>query len=240
MNSASTSNCPIVIYPESTAVGLKRNWNDGRTPTQPGRDAIAEVDDVKYVLAVLDDIQNAPPVNAKRIYATGISNGAFMAQRLATESDRFAAIGPVIGGMAETIAEDFDPPAHVSVMMINGVDDPLVPYESGMVRFGRQELRRTVSVEAAAQSWVDHNSGNPNPEVTELPDLDPDDGTGIIRMKYTGGTDDTEVQILKINGGGHNWPNTRQYAPEILIGRTSGDIDATGELPEFFLRHPRR
>ena len=158
-----------------------------------------------------------------------------MAQRLASESKgRFAAIVCVVGGMAESVAKDFGPPAKVAVMVINGVDDPLVPYKGGKLGGRRSELGRTVSVDRIIELWVKHNGCATRPKVEQLPDNDSTDGTKSTRLTYRDSKTGKNVVLIKIDGGGHNWPGTRQYAPEFLIGKTCRDFDGTEMMLEFF------
>jgi polyhydroxybutyrate depolymerase len=59
------------------------------------------VDDVAFLDALLDDLAGAYRVDPRRVFATGMSNGAMMAYRLASElSERIAAVAPVAGTMA--------------------------------------------------------------------------------------------------------------------------------------------
>jgi polyhydroxybutyrate depolymerase len=48
------------------------------------------------------------------------------------------------------------------------------------------------------------------------------------------------VVLYRIDGGGHTWPNGRQYAPRFLVGRTTRDVDGTRAIFDFFARHVRR
>lgn len=79
-------------------------------------------DDVKFFDAMLDHLGASYAVDAKRIYASGFSNGAEMTGRLAAErSNRFAAIGCAASGLT------VDPPsldAPVSVVFSVGENDP--------------------------------------------------------------------------------------------------------------------
>ncbi len=76
-----------VVYP----AGISRRWNDGRSVN-------AGPDDVAFVRLLIDSLTRALPVDPKRIYATGISNGAGLAYRLACDlPGTFAAIAPVAG-----------------------------------------------------------------------------------------------------------------------------------------------
>ncbi len=63
------------------------------------------IDDVGYARVMLDDLARQFNIDKKRVYATGISNGAMMCYRLACElSDRIAAIAPVAGPWASPVA----------------------------------------------------------------------------------------------------------------------------------------
>ena len=56
-------------------------------------------DDIAFIGALLDAVEQSVCVDASRVYATGVSNGGGMVARLACElSDRLAAIAPVAGG----------------------------------------------------------------------------------------------------------------------------------------------
>ena len=43
---------------------------------------------------------------------------------------------------------------------------------------------------------------------------------------------------MTINGGGHTWPQGNQYLSEVIIGKTSEDINANEVVWEFFKKHP--
>ncbi len=224
----------IVVYPD----GVGRNWNDGRDIKQ-ARAQRDNVDDVAFVSAMIDSLSKEFTIDPKRIYATGISNGAFMSERLGAElSERFAAIAPVAGGMALPIAEKLNPKEPVSVILLNGTDDPLVPFKGGEVGFagGRGE---TIGVEKIIQKWVARDQCPTPPQVEMLPDADPKDGTRVERTIYTGGQKGTEVALYKIEGGGHTWPGGSQYLPKAVVGRVCRDLDGPAVIWEFFKKHPK-
>ena len=229
----------VVVYPEARAVRGKRNWNDGRTATQPGREGLADNDDVGFLSLLIATISAQYAVDPRRVYAMGISNGAFMANRLATETDLLAAIGPVIGSMAEATANDFAPPGTVSVLAINGVDDPLVPYEGGMVRFGRQELGMALPIRDTIALWARHNGCGADFEQRDLPERDKRDRTSLSYLRYSECPTGVSVGLYSVHGGGHTWPGASRYAPNFLVGRTSKEMDATTVLLEFFEQHPK-
>jgi len=123
----------LVIYPEA----VEGNWNDGR-----GIDSVRaqkeNIDDVKFVRALVYEVGKQHKIDRSRVFATGISNGGFLSHRLAAEaSDLVDGIAPVVGGMAPAIAEEFKPEYPVSVLIIQGDADPVVPIEGGEVGFGK-------------------------------------------------------------------------------------------------------
>lgn len=230
----------IVIYPQGIRNKLKSNWNDGRVHTQAGKESYAKIDDVKFIVSILTRLRENHPIDLQRIYATGVSNGAYLSQRLASEhADIFAAIAPVIGSMAESVAQHFSPSQPVSVLMLNGTDDPLVPYGGGMSKFGKTNLGLALPVDKLVHMWVSHNKNDPQPVIDMLPDSRPDDGCTIERHKYSSGPSSAEVILLKAHGGGHTSPGDRQYAPKKLIGATCYDIHASDVIVDFFAKHPK-
>ena len=106
----------VVVYPE----GLNQGFNAGRCC---GASSDTGVDDVAASLAMLDDVAARIPLDADRLYVTGFSNGGAMAYRLACETDRFAAFGPVAGGLVV----DCDDAAPASILHIHGLADSVVP-----------------------------------------------------------------------------------------------------------------
>jgi polyhydroxybutyrate depolymerase len=88
------------------------------------------VDDVSFIKALLDDLAQDFRLDAQRVCVTGMSNGAIMAYRLASElSDRIAAIAPVAGTMA---TETCEPKRQVPVIRFHGTMDEFVPIAGGI------------------------------------------------------------------------------------------------------------
>ena len=118
----------IVVYPEGTsrgALGLL-TWNASHCC---GHAMQTRVDDVGFIGALIDRLVKDHPVDPKRIYATGLSNGGMMTHRLGIElSDRFAAIAPVI---ATLFGDETRPKRPVPALMINGLLDKSVPPDGG-------------------------------------------------------------------------------------------------------------
>ncbi len=219
----------IVVYPD----GVGRTWNDGRglRTFQAQRE---KVDDVGFTAALIDSLAQRLSIDRSRVYATGISNGGHMVNRLGVElSEKIAAIAPVAATMAISIAESSRPKKPVAVIDFHGTKDEHNYWEGGGRAGGK-----TLSVPALIQWWVERNDCPRSPKTESLPDKE-DDGTRVKRETYGPGKDGVEVVLYTIEGGGHTWPGGWQYYPEERIGKTSRDINASELMWEFFARHRR-
>lgn len=217
----------VAVYPNGTGAGPFLTFNSGGVEwgllsKQP--------DDVAFVRQLLDDLATVVNVDAKRIFATGMSNGGMMCYRLAAElSERIAAIAPVAGTMAVTESK---PKRPVSVLHFHGTEDRLVPYGGPDQRVPK--FLTFKSVEDTVAAWVKLNGCHQTPLVEELPDT-VDDGTKVTRKTYRSDAG-PEVVLVTIIGGGHTWPGRK--LPFELIGRSTLDIAATDMIWDFFVRHP--
>ena len=225
----------IVAYPDA----VEHNWNDGRGLSQY-RSQRENIDDVGFITLMMDAIAGDYDIDAKRVYVTGASNGAMMSLRLGCEAaDKITAIAPVIGSMPENLVSTCRPARPVPLLMINGSDDPLVPYEGGYVHIFRKKLGKIISVPQTIDFWVVRNGCSPKPQIRLEPDIEPEDGTRVQKSVYAQCTDDAEVVLYTIKGGGHTWPGGYQYLPEFLIGKTSRDLNALEAIWNFFNGYPK-
>ncbi|HID61731.1 MAG TPA: hypothetical protein EYP49_03145 [Anaerolineae bacterium] len=106
----------IVVYPEG--LGNPQTWHVGSR---------AEGDaDLQFIRDLIAYLQVRLSIDASRIYATGISNGAQMSNRLGCDmGDVVAAIAPVSGGYAPT--EQCRPVRPVPVVAFHGTADKILP-----------------------------------------------------------------------------------------------------------------
>lgn len=215
----------VVAYPD----GVEGQWNDGRGLNQytAQRDG---VDDVAFISALVDDIARRQPIDRSRIYVTGMSNGGLMAHRIACEAPGLvAAIAPVEGVIPERTAQQCPPGgAPTPMLLIKGADAPVF-----------EQASRRYTAMATAEFWAKRNGCGSDPQVVELVDTDPNDGTRTRRVSFKGCDSGAEVVWLDVVGGGHTWPGGYQYLPQETVGRTSRDFDATEEIWRFFSAHRR-
>ena len=221
----------IAVYPNGTGLsdtvlfwnsgGRDRSRLFGRTPP----------DDVAFLGKVLDDLGTVTNVDLKRIYATGISNGGMMCYKLASEmGNRIAAIAPISGTLCQ---DDVKLKRPMSVLHFHGTDDKLVPYDGG--KSAAQQLLNCKSVDDTIKTFAKLDGCPDKPKSETLPNK-ADDGTSVERFSYGPGKDGSEVILVKINGGGHTWPDRPAFAN--LLGKATHQIDANEMMWDFFAKHP--
>jgi polyhydroxybutyrate depolymerase len=214
----------MVAYP----AGVDKNWNDGRESA-----TLPKQSDVAFVSAMIDDIQKNHPVDSRRIYATGISNGGFMTQRLACElSNKIAAFASVASTIPTPLAAQCKPNKPVPMLMINSPVDPFIPWEGGNMTRG--EGGAIVSVKQMVTFWRTNNQCSKQDIQTQKA-LVKDDTTVSI-SRYSGLQNRSDVIFARVDGGGHSWPGGNKQ-PEMLVGKTTRNLNATRFIWNFFKTH---
>jgi polyhydroxybutyrate depolymerase len=218
----------LVVYPD----GVGRNWNDGRTDVR-AKAMQEHVDDVGFLRALVRELSARYRLDAKRVYSTGISNGGFMSFRLACDAaDVFAAVAPVAANLSVDLGPQCKPSRPVSVAMLNGTEDPLVPWKGGQVGLWGIKRGEAWSSEQTFDTWATLDGCTVKSD-DQVFDNDEDDGTSVVlhvRSQCRGGT---EVRLYEIRGGGHNWPRGEKYLSERIVGRISQELDGVKEVWGF-------
>ncbi len=217
----------IAVYPNGTGKLKNRllTWNAGHCC---GYAFEEKIDDVGFIRTLIEKLQSQFNVDPKRIYATGMSNGAMMTYRLGCElSDKIAAIAPVAGTLG---TESCRPESPVSVIIFQGTADEHVLYEGGKPRkgFGKPE-RVDKSVSYAVSLWARNNGCSPVPQRQEK--------GNIVQETYTGCREGKEVILHTIKGGGHAWPGGEKG--RLQADEPTQEISATELIWDFFSRHPK-
>lgn len=218
----------IVVYPEGSGRLPHRllTWNAGHCC---GYAREQRVDDVGFVNALLDQLIASYPVDTRRIYATGMSNGGMMVHRLGIGlAHRFAAIAPVVGTV---FGDEPQPAASVSALMINGLLDENVPPQGGAAGGrGARAWDGTPARPALEQAtfWARADGCAAAPR--------PDDSGARTLWRYTC-PHHRAVELYLVKDNGHAWPGGQQ-------GSRRGDkpgssLNATDVIWAFFKAHPQ-
>jgi polyhydroxybutyrate depolymerase len=203
-------------------------WNDGS-----GRGHVPRggSDDVAFTAALLDEASRRWPVDERRVYLTGFSNGAAMAFRAAIElAGRVRAVAPVAGHLWSEPAALAHP---VSLCHVFGGADPLNPIGGGDVATPWGHTEYHPPARRSTERWA-RALGCTAPAVVER------DGAGEgVRVEIApdcaGGA---EVRYVEVADLGHVWPGGARLLPEKIGGRASSRLRGTAYIWEFFRRHP--
>ncbi len=234
-----------VVRPDGTGSRPIRNvrtWNGGGGvgdwQCTSGPACKAGEDDIGYVDELLAEVGRILPVDDRRIYATGISNGGAMTHRLACERPgRIAAIAPVGGGNQHAIAGGPCDGA-VAVLDLHGTEDPCWTYDTSALSCLQTDGKLKVGVAETMDGWAQRNGCTADAPAEEaIADADPDDGTTSVRLRWQGCAAATE--LIRIDGGGHTWPDGYQYTGSDRVGITAHDFDADVLIVDFFQAHAR-
>jgi polyhydroxybutyrate depolymerase len=217
-----------VVYPNA----INGYWNDGRS------NAPHNHDDTKFLISLIDYLVLSQNVDPMRVYVTGISNGSFMAQRLAClQTNRIAAISIVAGAMPTDLALTCRPTRPMPVILFSGTLDTFIPWQGGQMSKGVGGS--LLSPSDTAKWWATHNgclNGRSIPfDNSNNPLLD---NTKIEQLIFSGCDLNADVSFYKILGGGHTWPNGYRQ-PKWLVGSTTRRIDASVLSWNFFSSYRR-
>ena len=219
----------FVVYPQ----GFGKSWNDGR-PDRISEAHRKGIDDVGFLRALIEDLIARYPIDARRVFVTGISNGGLMSYRLACSlPDTIRAIAPVTAQIPAATEPLCRSESAVSLVVFNGTADPLVPYNGGQITVLGRQRGAVLSTDETIRIWRRKNRCSPQAATTELPDV-ADDGTRVTKIEYSRCKNESKVVLYRIEGGGHTWPGGRQYLPVRRIGRTTRDINGCDKIWQFF------
>jgi polyhydroxybutyrate depolymerase len=209
------------VFPQ----GIRKQWNDGREAQTAG------VDDVGFLHRLVTALVGRGLADPKEIYIAGVSNGGMMTFRMLCESSElFAGAATVIANMPTRIGARCAPRKPVPVVMFNGTNDPLVPYDGGGVGFlgGRGSVW---AAEETAEFMADVNACE---AVRALP-LPIGSRVQVTRLEWTLCRTGSSVTLYRMDGAGHQVPGQRSFLP-LFLGRGTRAVRAADEAFAFFRR----
>jgi poly(3-hydroxybutyrate) depolymerase len=193
----------LYVYPCGYPGLIGNAWNAGTCCLNP-----SAIDDVAFTREMLQTMQTNYLVDAKRVFVTGFSNGAMMAEILGCEAaDIFRATASVSGvvelnpGNAQgEIACDnaYNQTTHrVSTVNIHGDLDFVVPWTGDFI-LGFPDIPTNF------QDWAERNGCVGSPVVTWSK-------AQYTEQTYLNCTQQTTVRLVKNEGGGHEWPSDSNF-----------------------------
>ena len=200
----------IVVYPS----GLNNAWNANMNVS------VSTADDKGFLELLIAHFEQNFNTNPSKKYLCGFSNGAFMSNKMACESDLcFAGIATVSGTMSDTVYANCNPSQKTSVLHIHGTADAVVPY-NGAASTG-------ASVDLTLEKWRAFLGCSQTPSTSDISNANLFDLSTAQRITYAG-CGGQALEHIKVNGGGHQWPgiptwngglgtiNMDFYSPQVI------------------------
>ena len=181
----------IIAYPQ----GHENSWNAGWCC---GVAHDIGIDDVGFILQMIEQISANYSINDSKIYASGHSNGCAMTQKLANEASHVFAAG---GCMALYLLEDADPSfSPTPIIEVHGILDVVIPYSnshSSSIIFDNSLVGDEGAMKNIA-TWAEMNgcSGILPEMIEEYQDYS--------IQGYTDCDENVEVQLVTLHLADHN------------------------------------
>ncbi|MEM6767043.1 MAG: PHB depolymerase family esterase [Bacteroidota bacterium] len=197
LNTVAQTHGFAVCYPQGS--------NDtGGTPHWNSRLTISQTDDIGFLTALAEHLQQTQDLDPNRTFSCGFSNGGFMSYTMACERPGiFRAIGSVTGTMSGYTWRNRDSTTQPTpILQISGINDNVVPINGSMSTFGG--WGGAPHMDSIMNYWANFNQTQ-----TSDTSLIGPNATGI---HYQDGVNDHEVWYYKIKNFGHEWPQTNNNA----------------------------
>lgn len=188
-----------------------------------------KIDDVGFVKQVIADIKRQVNIDAKMIFATGMSNGGMLAHRLACEmADTFTAVASVAG---TDNTKYCSPSRPISVMHIHARDDTHVLFSGGAGKEAFRDESKVTDFKSVAETinrWIIRNNAEKTPKrVLEIP--------GAYGDLYTSKQNDAQIELVVTETGSHSWPGGKAVRGK----KPSKAIIANDVIWDFFMKQVR-
>jgi polyhydroxybutyrate depolymerase len=226
-----------VLTPDPVAKNAQYGWNAGMCCGLP---VTKQINDVGFLEAVIADVTRRTPVNLRRVYMTGISNGGMMSYAMAAEaSDHVAAIASVSG---QVEIPTIHPSRPVPTMEFHSINDPIALFKGNP----NKNPKLVLSVTQGVNQWVKADGCKATPDVgTEIVGAAGSISAGetATLLTYSGCQGGAKVALWRFTGSGHVWPgsplNTGPMNTWILqgVGRGIVLVNANETMWKFFSQY---
>jgi polyhydroxybutyrate depolymerase len=222
----------VSVYPNGIGIfGLLQHWNARYCC---GRAQSADIDDVAFVLSVVDDVQQTLNIDPARVFLTGFSNGGMLAQRIAaTHPDRFAAVAVLSSSIGmrkpgDPSFQQLEPASgNIPILLLHGTHDRRFPIEGGLPQKSRGDYE-FMSFEQAVTYWKVANGCATQKETAWSPN------PGVhMRTVKSEAEPRIRVDYGELDRVGHRWPGI-YFTSGLPMDHPLKDFDGTAMIWNFF------
>ncbi|MCO5234549.1 MAG: T9SS type A sorting domain-containing protein [Chitinophagales bacterium] len=200
----------ILAFPQGTDnLILGTGWNAaaGNLGIYPSE----QYNDVGFIDSLTDKMQREYPIIKEKTYLFGFSNGGFMVQRMACQSnERYAAIASIAGTIGNKVY-DCNPSRTLPILHFHGTADLNVGYTINL--FG-------INVDELLKKWQKINGCDPTPISINIPNTKVD---GYFVTQYVYQNCNERLEFFKIHNADH-----------ILLNAQKNDISYSEVMWNFF------
>jgi polyhydroxybutyrate depolymerase len=191
----------FLVYPD----GYKRYWNECRKEATSEANK-EDINEQAFFDAMFRYLIKNYKVNSKRFFVIGLSGGGHMAYKLGITMPQVCkAISVIVANLPDTANIDCtEKRKPIAVMITNGTDDPLNPYNGGKMIMNGSSWGEMRSAKRSLHYWADIAGYKNNPKIEELPNKDTTDKQTITRYRFQQ-KNKPEVTLLQVNGGKHDF-----------------------------------
>jgi polyhydroxybutyrate depolymerase len=183
----------ITAYPDGMSGPSRGAWNVGPC-------CVADVDDVAFAKALVQDVETVACIDPKQVFAVGFSMGGGMSHYLACHAaDVFAAVAPAAFDLLKENVGDCSPTRPITVVSFRSTGDEVVKYAGGFSQAVSNMPVNFLGAKATFQKWaeLDQCTGSPSAE----------DSNGCSTYSSCGAG--VQVTLCTKQGGTHEAGNAR-------------------------------
>lgn len=199
------------IFVAPSALENRRGWNVAFIKL-----GMQGVDDGQFIADLTDSLIKSLPVDPKRVFVAGHSNGAMLANemgaRFSSKYRGIACVAGIVGSQGPVMPKLPKPSRPISVLHIHGRADGVVAYEAAS-----KALLHGMSAPEGAKWWAESMGLKTTPQTSKK--------DGVQTDRYLG--KNVEVRLDSLDERGHEWPSFLQPKPKTRY-------DATTSIWSFF------
>jgi len=170
-------------------------------------------------------------VDPTRIFFLGLSDVGVMLYRMLLRKPGIAkAAFAMLANLPKKLSkEDSSNYVPTPLAFLHGSKDWIHPHNGGLAL---PRFNRVLSIDDTAKFWASKNQVDQEPILTDLPDIDPGDGSDIQLREYaTQGPGSAEVFSYLMRGAGHTIPvldapeTSNRFLFDLLSGEKNRDVN---------------